>query len=468
MAQNFLPCDRDQEFLLPPSIRDWLPEEHLAWFVIDAVKGVDLRPFYASYRQDGHGRAAHDPEMMVALLLYAYAVGERSSRAIERKLSEDVACRVIAANQQPDHATIARFVVRHEAALAGIFSDVLSLCAKAGLLRSGTLALDSTKLAANASGQANMDYEQIARAILREAADLDAREDELYGERRGDELPEQLRDSRSRREWLRKARAELAAEQAQRTPPGSRQERLAEAKRRLEEQHELERRAVAGYEQSRAERERERAAAGQRMRGRPRTNPLVVPERPCGRVNVTDPDSRPVRTARGFIQGYNAQAAATEDQIVVCAELALGSPDQGLLAPLADAACVQLEAAGAAPPQTLLADAGYWQARQIAELRGRGIDPLVAPDGQTRRGPPPKRSALAAELRARLKTEDGAALYRKRQQIIEPVFGQTKANRRLDRFLRRGLAACLTEWRLINATHNLLKLWRHSQLPAAA
>ena len=151
MAQNFLPCDRDQEFLLPPSPREWLPEDHLAWFVIEAVEAFDLAPFYCDYRRDGHGRAAHDPQMMVALLLYAYATGTRSSRAIERHLTDDVAFRVIAAGQTPDHATIARFRRRHEDALCGLFSDVLALCQKAGLVRSGTLALDSTKLHANAS-----------------------------------------------------------------------------------------------------------------------------------------------------------------------------------------------------------------------------------------------------------------------------------------------------------------------------
>jgi transposase len=468
MAQNFLPCDRDQEFLLPPSPREWLPEDHLAWFLIDAVAALDLSAFYADYRSDGHGRAAHDPQMMVALVLYAYATGVRSARAIERHLIEDVAFRVIAASQAPDHATIARFRARHQDALAGLFTAVLALCAKAGLVRSGTLALDSTKLHANASGQANMTYEQIAQAILDEAAEIDAREDELYGERRGDELPEHLRTSRERREWLEQATRELREQQAQRPTPDSRAERLQEAKCRLEEQHALERHAIETYETSRAEREAELAAQGRPMRGRPRSKLLVVPAKPAGRVNLTDPDSRPVKTARGFIQGYSAQAAATEDQIVVMADVTIGSPDQGLLAPLVAQARAELETAGAAAPETLLADAGYWNAHQIGELRSAGTDVVVAPDGQARRGPPQKKHALAAEMRARLATEEGKALYRKRQQIIEPVFGQTKSNRRADRFLCRGLAACRSEWRLIMTTHNLLKLWRHGVAPAAA
>src|SRR3954466_3658895 len=189
MAQNFIACDREQALLLPPSLREWLPAGHLAWFVLDAVEQIDLTAFYAAYRADGHGRAAHDPAMMVALVLYAYAVGERSSRRIERRLREDVAFRVIAANEAPDHATIARFRVRHEQRLAGLFTQVLGLCGEAGLVSVGVIALDGTKLHAAASGQANRGYEQIAREILEEAAAVDAAEDAEFGERRGDELP---------------------------------------------------------------------------------------------------------------------------------------------------------------------------------------------------------------------------------------------------------------------------------------
>lgn len=463
MAQNFLPCDRDQAFLLPPSPREWLPEDHLAWFVIEAVETFDLQRFYAGYRQDGHGRAAHDPQMMVALLLYAYATGTRSSRQVERRLIEDVAYRVIAAGQTPDHATIARFRRRHEQALCGLFADVLALCAKAGLVRSGTLALDSTKLHANASENANLSYRQIAREILDEADATDAAEDARYGERRGDELPEELRTWRERRDWLRRARRELEAEQAERRPTGNaREERLAEAKRRLEEQHALERQAVEAEQAAGATRRAELAERGRKPTGRPRLEPLVVPEQPAGRVNVTDPDSRPVKTTRGFIQGYSAQAAATEDQIIVMAEVTIGSPDQGLLGPLAERTLTQLADAGVDPPAVLLADAGYWNGPQIAALREAGIDAVVAPNRQVKRGPPPRTQApLAAELRARLDSDEGRALYRKRQRMIEPIFGQTKANRGIDRFLCRGLGACRAEWSLITATHNLLKAWRH-------
>ena len=205
MAQNFLACDRDQELLLPPSLREWLPDGHLAWFVIDAVAALDLKPFYAAYCDTGQGRAAHDPAMMVALLLYSYAVGERSSRRIERRCVEDVATRVICANQRPDHTTVARFRQRHERALAGLFGEVLALCAEAGLVRVGVIAVDGTKVHANASERATRSYEEIAREILDDAAAVDAEEDERFGDARGDELPSELATGQGRQRWLRDA-----------------------------------------------------------------------------------------------------------------------------------------------------------------------------------------------------------------------------------------------------------------------
>jgi transposase len=219
MAQNFIECDREQELLLPPSLREWLPEGHLAWFVIDAVAEMDLSAFYAAYRADGHGRAAHDPAMMVALLLYCYAIGERSSRRMERRCVEDVATRVICANQRPDHTTIARFRQRHEAALAGLFGEVLALCADAGLVGVAVLAVDGTKVHANASQHQNLDYDRIAREILAEADAVDRAEDERFGERRGDELPPELATAQGRRGWLREARRRLDEKRAAEARP---------------------------------------------------------------------------------------------------------------------------------------------------------------------------------------------------------------------------------------------------------
>ena len=212
MPQNFIGCVREQAFLMPPSLLDWVPEDHLAWTILASVEEMDLGAFYADYRADGHGRPAYDPRMMVALLLYAYAKGNRSSRGIERACSEDVAYRVICSNHVPDHSTIAEFRVRHERALADLFGEVLGLCGAAGLVRIGVIAIDGTKLSANASSDANRPHERIAREILEEARRIDEAEDELYGEARGDELPERLRTREGRRAALREAKRKLAAE----------------------------------------------------------------------------------------------------------------------------------------------------------------------------------------------------------------------------------------------------------------
>src|SRR3954447_22536739 len=204
---------------MPPDVCEWLPPRHLAWFVIDAVEEMDLDAFYGAYRVDGRSRPPYDPAMMVALLLYAYARAIRSSRVIERACFEAAAFRVIAAQQRPDHATIARFVERHQDAIAGLFGEVLTLCARSGLAKVGVIAVDGTKVHANASRNENLDYEQIAREILEEAKAIDAAEDELYGEQRGDELPEQLRTGEGRRGWLREAKRRLEAERASNPQP---------------------------------------------------------------------------------------------------------------------------------------------------------------------------------------------------------------------------------------------------------
>ena len=271
----------------------------------------------------------YDPAMMVALLLYAYARGTRSSRRIERACEEDVAFRVIAAQQQPDHATIARFVERHQEAIAGLFGEVLALCAKHGLASVGVIAVDGTKLQANASRNANVDYEQLAREILEEAQAVDAAEDELYGDARGDELPEQLRTGEGRRAWLREAKRQLEEQRAEeaRPVPRSRGKRLKEAKRRLEEELWTETRANRAYEHYRSGRMKD----GRRF-GRP-PEPYTPPAIPQGQINITDPDSHVVKGSRGrgFLQGYNAQAVTNEHQIVIAAEVMTVAPDFGQL-----------------------------------------------------------------------------------------------------------------------------------------
>jgi transposase len=430
MGQRFVSCDRDQVMLLPPDLREWLPDGHLAHFVIDTVEELDLAAFYGAYRADGWGRPAHDPAMMVALVLYAYAKGDRSSRVIEARCVEDIAYRVIAANQAPDHSTIARFVERHQDALGGLFGQVLSLCRRAGLVRAGVLALDSTKIAANASGLQNKTYEQIAREIVAEGIATDQAEDELYGQARGDELPPELADPKTRKQRLRAAKAELESEwKAER----------------------------AEHEERHRRREEHKAKTGRYPRGRA---PVAPPDSPQGRLNLTDMDSRSVRGPRGFLQGYNAQAVATEDQIVVAADVICRSSDGGQLEPMITAAGSELAAAGADGPETVLADAGYWSAPDIRTLTAHGITVLVPPDAHTASTPNRLRTGgLYDEMRQQLDSDEGRALYRRRKTTIEPIFGHTKHNRRFERFRRRGLAACRSEWRLITATHNLLKLW---------
>ena len=467
MPQNFIGCDREQELLLPPNLREWLPSEHLAWLVLDAVEEMDLSAFYASYRHDGHGRAAHEPAMMVALLLYAYCKGQRSSRVIERECTDDVACRVIAANQRPDHTTIARFRQRHEDSLARLFGEVLAICAQAGLVSVGVIAIDGTKVHANACHHANRDYEQLAREILEEAKSVDALEDEQFGEARGDELPPQLRTAQGRRGWLREAKRRLDDKRAAEAKPipRSRPARVSESKRRLEEELFVECQANATYEAYRA---RGVMKNGRRF-GRP-PDPYQPPHTPTGKVNVTDPDSRNLKTTRGYMQSYNVQAAVNERQIVVAAEINIDSPDFGHLGPMAGAAERELQAAGVTEkPRVIVADAGYWHQAQMESIVSRGTQVLIPPDADKRRAPRPGWDrGYYAFMRRVLATELGSAIYRKRQGTVEPVFAHTKFNRRIDRFQRRGRSACRSEWRLITATHNLLKLHSHRLALGAA
>jgi transposase len=448
VAQNFVPCDRDQELLLPPSLREWLPADHLAWFVLDAVDEIELGAFYDAYREDGWGRAAFEPGMMVALLLYAYAVGERSSRGIERRCREDVAFRVITANQIPDHATIARFRARHEQALAATFMQVLALCARAGLVSVGVVALDGSLLAGNASPGATRGYASIRKEVeemLAEAAKADVAEDERFGEARGDELPGELADARARRERLRRCKQQL--EQAQADEEAAYQANLAWR---------------AGWE----------ARHGRRLAGRKPTppDPAALAER---KINTTDPDTRLMKRAGGkAVQGYNAQVVASPEQVIIAADVTQSHNDADQLEPMVAHAGETLREAGIEEPiGIVLADGGYWNSLAISEVRRHGTDVLVPTQDRGRTAPrklSPRQGKEAQQIEAILSTPNGQALYRRRQQIVEPVFAHTKVIRRSDRFLRRGLAACQAEWQLIAATHNLLKLWRAGLAQAQA
>jgi hypothetical protein len=282
---------------------------------------------------------------------------------------------VIAANLAPDHVTINRFRSEHQDALAGLFGQVLTVCARAGMVRVGTIAVDGTRVAANASIDANADYEQLARKILEEAAEIDAAEDELYGDKRGDELPEQLTTRHGRQAWLREAKRQLEAERAAdpKPLPRARAPRLKAAKRRLEEELWTEQRANAAYEAWRAS---ARDTLGRGL-GAPPTA-YTPPERPAGTVNVTDPDSRVVQSRRGFLQGYTAQAVVTADQIVITADVICGGNDRNTLEPLVAKAHEELEQAGVTDSvEAALADAGFWDTEQIERLAERGIRLLV-------------------------------------------------------------------------------------------
>jgi len=515
MPQNFIESRREQVFLLPPDVRDWVAPDHLAWFVVDAVRGMNLDAFYAVYRADGHGRAAYEPSLMVALVLFAFATNVRSSRAIERHCRENVAFRVITGNLVPDHATIARFICRHEQALAELFSEVLELCAKAGLVKSGVVSIDGTRIAGNASPEVNYEFEQIAHEIVAEAKATDEAEDEIYGEARGDELPEQLRTPEGRREFFRQAREELRrepeSEQIEEPEPEpaaevpleleaerivacgqgregwlregkrqleqhrwdnpdpisrSRKERLLLGVERLEADLDVERRSNEAYEDYRR---RGRMKDGRRFGCPP--NPYQPPEVPAGKVNVTDPDSKPIPIGFGFVQGYNAQAAVNEQQIVLAAEITNNSTDFSQLDPMVTAIWGEMERAGIKQlPEAVAADAGYWNEQHMDEVvANKHIPVLVAPDkgsrGTPRRG---WRGGRYAWMRNVLGSENGRQRYRKRKQTTEPTFGNTKHNKAVLRFHRRGRIKVRLEWRLMMMTENLTKVHRHQIATVAA
>jgi len=454
VAYNLLPCDREQGYLMPPSLREWLDEGHPAWFIVDAVGQMDLSEFYAAYRNDGWGAAAYDPGMMVAVLLYAYCLGIRSSRKIARALEEDVGFRVVAANQQPDFRTICRFRAEHEGSLERLFVQGLRLCRQAGLAKLGVVALDGAKVAANASLAANRSYEAIeeeVRRILVEAMEMDAKEDDLFGpERRGDELPEGLGRRIERLKRLEEARARL--------------EREAAEEARAAQEHVEQRQA-------------EELATGKGKRGR---KPKVIEAAPAveAKANITDPDSRIMKTHQGYLQGYNVQAMVSEDQIMVALGVTQEANDVGQLKPMLEAMEHTLGAAGIRErPEAALADAGYWSEGNVTACsRPEGPELFIATtkDWKQRkrlreqgcpRGRIPKGLGLRDRMERKLLTQRGRRLYRLRSITVEPVLGQVKEGRGCRRFMRRGLGAVHSEWSLMATTHNLLKLWRSGRAP---
>src|SRR5690348_3390864 len=397
--------------LMPVDMREWLPEDDLVFVVLDAVATLELGEFYRCYRADGHGRAAFDPEMMVALLLYGYCQGERSSRVIEKRCVRDVAYRVITGGLCPDHATIARFRACHQEALGGLFSQVLRLLAAEGMVSLGTISLDGTKLAGNAAQKANRTLPQIDK-LLAEAAAADAAEDARYGNAPGEPTPRALARRAERRERLAAARNRLAAEDQAR--------------------RDAQRAKLAAWEAA--------AAAGKPRGHRPGDEP-PRPNRNNTepRANITGPDVRVMRNQKGYVAGYNGQLAGTADQVIIGAVLSQHPVDRTLLHPLLDRCRDQLAVAGIRPKlRTVLADSGYVSEENFARADAGGLRLLapLAKDPAHRHHHTPKRvrnlDRLPATARAtrRLRHPRGRDDYKLRARTVEPVFGQLKTSRK--------------------------------------
>ena len=443
MAYNFFPADREQMYLFPPSLKDWVPEGDLSWFILDAVGEMDLSAFYEGYRADGLGGKGYEPSMMVALLLYSYCLGERSSRRIEWLCQRDVGFKVVAANLVPDHSSIARFRKDHEEKMKALFMQVLRLCAETGLVKVGVVALDGTKIKGNAALEANRTKESIDSEVERmfqEAAAKDEEEDRLYGERRGDELPEGLRTRSDRLQRLKACREQI-----------ERKERVIAMER----------------ETKKVQRSEKETRTGRKVRGR---KPKDTKPEPA-KANVTDPDSRIMKTRKGYVQGYNAQAAVTQEQIILAAEVTQEANDVKQLEPMVKRVLDNVQAVlPGAKVKVVEGDAGYWS-KAAGEASPAGPELLVATskDWKQRkaaREAPPPRGRIPRNLSARdrmerkLLTKRGRRLYKIRGKTVEPVFGQIKDVRKCDRFMRRGKSACDGEWKLIATTHNLLKLYK--------
>jgi transposase len=444
VGYNFISCDRDQQFLMPPSLNEWLPKDHLVRFVVEIVDMLDLSPFYARRRADGWGRAAYDPKMMVALLIYAYATGTRSSRRIESRLIEDVAFRFIAANESPDHATVARFAKDHEDELADLFDQVLRLAAEIGLVKVGVVALDSTRIKADASPGANHSMDWIRKEvdkIIAEARATDDEEDRRAGSS-PDGIPEDLIE------------------------PDSRLARLVAAKARLDDDAA---RRQAAYEAKLAAREEHKRRTGKGMTGRkpkPPQERLRDTER-SKKANTTDPDSRIMSSANGgYLQGFTAQAIATEDQVTIACGVTNEATDFAQLKPMVDQAESNLKTAGVGDAiGVVTADSGYLSDDNLALEQELEVELLIATksrkqaasDGGRPRGRIPDGLTRTQLMERKLQTRRGEHLYRKRAASIEPVFGQQR-QRGMGTFRRRGLKACNCEWRFEHTVHNLLKI----------
>jgi transposase len=450
VSKKFLPYEPRQAYLLPPSPLEWLPEGHLARFILDLVTELDLGRIYRHYERELRGKPPHDPRMMVALLLYGYSTGVTSSRQIEKKTYEDIAFRVLSGDTHPDHVSVSEFRRVHLDALAQLFLQVLRLCQKSGLVKLGHVSLDGTKIKANASKHKAMSYERMkeseraleqkVKALLEQARQADAREDAEYGkDMRGDELPTEL------------SRA------------STRLERLRAAKRELEEEAKL------AHEQA-----KKKDPSGGSSSGTQGGNELPshrVPSDEDGsptakaQRNFTDPESRIMVDGDGaFVQAYNAQIVVDDaTQIIVAQALTNQPPDTEHALPLL---VLARDNCGAVPARASM-DAGYFSENNVLGLLGLHIDPYIS-TGRSKhgqplpmhRGPLPKAMTIKAWMAYRLGTPDGSATYRRRKAIVEPVFGQIKEARRFRRFSLRGTLKVRGEWAFVCTAHNLGKLFR--------
>jgi len=431
---------------MPPSLREWLPEGHLAYFVMDVIGGMDLSGIIDKYGGPVRGTVPYDPRMLVSILVYGYSVGVVSSRKIARKLDEDVAFRVIAAGERPDFRTISDFRKDNLEELKGLFVQVLRLCQKSGLVKLGKVALDGTKMKANASKHKAMSYERMTKeeaklkaeveALLRQAQETDDSEDAKYGrDKRGDELPEELAYRESRLKKIQEAREELEREA---------KEAAEEKKKEIQE--------------------REKQGP---KRGRKPLEPEGVPD-PKSQKNFTDSESRimPSSENKGsFVQGYNCQAAVDgEHQVIVAADVTQDTNDKQQAVPMLE----QVKENTGHKPEQALMDAGYYSSNNIKEGNKLAGELFIPPDRQKHseevsavpRGRVPEMLSEADRMRRKLRTKRGQEIYTRRKEIVEPVFGQIKQARGFRQFLLRGLNKVKGEWSLICTTHNLLKLWR--------
>jgi len=430
MPKTYRPYSPDQMLLLPPSLQDWLPENHLSYFVSDVIDNLDLSAIESVYEREDRGYPPYHPHMMTKVLVYAYCVGVFSSRKIQRRLLEDIAFRVLAAGNQPDFRTLSDFRKIHHQALEDLFQQVLRLAMKAGAIKLGRVALDGSKVKANASKHKAMSYgrmKQEERALKEEVRNLLARakaadeeEDRRYGkDKSGDELPEEL----SRREM--------------------RLERIREAKRALEQKARQEAEAD-GQDEEKTEKAKPKDKA---------------------QYNFTDPESRIMKGSEGFVQAFNTQVAVEEvSQLIVGQAVTQESNDKKQVEPMIEA--IQKQAGK--KPAELLADSGYCSENNLKYLHKKKILAYVATDRQKhgrqqvacQRGPLPKGSTHVDRMRRKLQTKTGAKIYAARKSIVEPVFGQIKHARGFRQFLLRGIEKVKAEWALVCATHNILKLYR--------